>query len=46
MNKPVRVYIKTSTGNRTYYGGYHLIKKYKESGRLICAYSTSTGKSF
>jgi ribosomal protein L16/L10AE len=45
MNAPVRIRIKTSTGNRTYFGGYHLIAKYRDLGRLVCAYSTSTGKS-
>ena len=45
MSAAVRIRIKTSTGNRTYYGGYHLIKKYRDLNRLICAYSTSTGKS-
>lgn len=45
MNAAIRIRIKTAAGNRTYFGGYHLIEKYRALGRLICAYSTSTGKA-
>lgn len=44
--QPVRLRIKCIDGiNRTYYCGYAQVKKYLASGRLIGAWSTSTGKS-
>lgn len=43
--QPVRIRIKCADGvNRTYYCGYGRIKKYRDTGRLIGAWSTSTGK--
>jgi hypothetical protein len=44
--QPVRIRIKTKTGiRRTYYGAYSLIAKYRASGQLVAAWSTSTGKA-
>lgn len=46
MNAPVRIYIRCKDGlNRRYYGGYALIAKYRSTGQLIGAWSTSTGKA-
>jgi hypothetical protein len=46
MTPPVRIRIKCTDGKRrTYYGAYSLIAKYRASGQLVAARSTSTGKA-
>ena len=44
--QPCRVMYSTKRGNVVRFGGYGLIKRMRESGRLIAAWSTSTGKVF
>lgn len=44
--QPCRVTYKTMRGSVTRYGGYGLIARMEEAGRLIGAWSTSTGKAF
>lgn len=44
--QPVRIRIKCADGiRRTYYAGYAAIKKYRTTGQLVGAWSTSTGKA-
>ena len=44
--KPCRVMYHTKRGVTQRLGGYALIQKMREAGRLVSAYSTSTGKKF
>jgi len=44
-NSPCRVLYKTKTGSRASLGGYDLIERMRKEGRLIAAWSTSTGKA-
>lgn len=41
---PCRVVFKVKNGYRARLGGYQLIDKMRSEGRLIAAYSMSTGK--
>lgn len=43
---PCRVMFKVKNGTRTRLGGYDLIARMRAQGRLIAAWSTSTGKAF
>jgi len=43
-HNPCRVLYKTKTGKRASLGGYGLIERMRKEGRLIAAWSTSTGK--
>ena len=43
-NSPCRVMYRTKAGARTSLGGYGLIARMRAAGRLIAAWSTSTGK--
>ena len=45
MTKPCRVLYKIKNGKRCTLGGYALIAKMEKAGRLLGAWSTSTGKS-
>ena len=42
--QPVRVMYRTVRGNVMRLGGYGLIARMRGTGRLIAAWSTSTGK--
>ena len=44
--QPVRVMYRTTRGNVMRLGGYGLIACMRDAGRLIAAWSTSTGKEF
>ncbi len=43
-SSPCRVLYKTENGLRASLGGYNLIERMRKEGRLIAAWSTSTGK--
>ena len=43
-SNPVRLVVRTKTGKRAYLTGYAAIQRARDQGRLIAAYSTSTGK--
>ena len=44
--QPCRVIYRTKRGITQRLGGYALIAKMSDAGRLVAAYSTSTGKKF
>ena len=44
-DSPCRVLYKTKNGLRASLGGYGLIERMRKEGRLIAAWSTSTGKA-
>lgn len=44
-NSPCRVLYQTKRGTVSRLGGYDLIHRMREQGRLLGAWSTSTGKA-
>ena len=44
-DQPCRVMYRVKNGTRTTRGGYGLIARMQREGRLIAAWSTSTGKT-
>jgi len=44
--QPVRVLYRTKRGTVMRLGGYGLVARMRAAGRLVAAWSTSTGKGF